>query len=82
MFCTFFAVFDIPVFWPILLLYFLTLFAITMKRQIRVSVCRHATHHDPRLPLQHMIKHGYVPWTRGKTRYSGKEDTGKIVYSK
>jgi len=65
MFCTFFTVFDIPVFWPILLLYFLTLFAITMKRQIR-----------------HMLKHGYVPWTRGKTRYSGKEDTGKIVHSR
>ena len=40
MFCTFFTVFDIPVFWPILLLYFLTLFAITMKRQIRVSCIR------------------------------------------
>lgn len=32
---TFFEVFDIPVFWPILLLYFLALFFITMKRQIR-----------------------------------------------
>ena len=31
---TFFAVFDIPVFWPILLLYFCVLFFITMKRQI------------------------------------------------
>jgi len=64
-FCTFFEVFNIPVFWPILLLYFLTLFGITMKRQIK-----------------HMIKYRYVPWTRGKTRYSGKEDSGKVVYSK
>mmetsp|Transcript_9142 Transcript_9142/g.13783 ORF Transcript_9142/g.13783 Transcript_9142/m.13783 type:complete len:180 (-) Transcript_9142:233-772(-) len=32
---TFFEVFDVPVFWPILLLYFLVLFFITMKRQIR-----------------------------------------------
>lgn len=31
---TFFRVFDIPVFWPILLLYFCVLFVITMKRQI------------------------------------------------
>eukprot|EP01039_Chlorochromonas_danica_P008196 gene8196-9041_t len=31
---TFFTVFDVPVFWPILLLYFIVLFFITMKRQI------------------------------------------------
>ena len=32
---TFFAVFDVPVFWPILLLYWFVLFFLTMKRQIR-----------------------------------------------
>lgn len=32
--CTFFKVFDVPVFWPILLIYFCTLFFVTMKRQI------------------------------------------------
>lgn len=31
---TFFSVFDIPVFWPILLMYFFVLFFMTMKRQI------------------------------------------------
>lgn len=31
---TFFSVFDIPVFWPILLMYFFILFFMTMKRQI------------------------------------------------
>lgn len=35
--CTFFDCFNIPVFWPILVMYFITLFCITMKRQIRVS---------------------------------------------
>ncbi|CAB4405492.1 unnamed protein product [Rhizophagus irregularis] len=35
LFCTFFPFFDIPVFWPILLIYFCILFAITMKRQIK-----------------------------------------------
>ncbi|CAM9640900.1 unnamed protein product [Heterosigma akashiwo] len=55
-FCmTFFQLFDIPVFWPILLFYFLILFGLTMKRQIK-----------------HMLKHGYVPWSRGKARFSGK----------
>ena len=32
---TFFKMFDIPVFWPILLLYFIALFVLTMKRQIK-----------------------------------------------
>merc|ERR1711934_340741 len=33
-FLTFFSIFDVPVFWPILLLYFLMLFGMTMKKQI------------------------------------------------
>lgn len=32
---TLFPVFDVPVFWPILLLYWLVLFTVTMKRQIK-----------------------------------------------
>ena len=31
---TFFPVFDLPVFWPILLMYFIFLFTLTMKQQI------------------------------------------------
>ncbi|KAK4771034.1 hypothetical protein SAY87_031566 [Trapa incisa] len=31
---TFFSVFDVPVFWPILLIYWIVLFILTMKRQI------------------------------------------------
>eukprot|EP01088_Endostelium_zonatum_P004429 TRINITY_DN15675_c0_g1_i1.p1 TRINITY_DN15675_c0_g1~~TRINITY_DN15675_c0_g1_i1.p1 ORF type:complete len:198 (-),score=22.64 TRINITY_DN15675_c0_g1_i1:159-752(-) len=34
-FCTLFAVFNIPVFWPILLIYFIALFGFTMKKQIK-----------------------------------------------
>lgn len=33
--CTFFAAFDIPVYWPILVVYFFVLFALTMRRQIQ-----------------------------------------------
>jgi len=33
--CTWFAVFDVPVFWPVLLVYFCILFAITMRKQIQ-----------------------------------------------
>ncbi|GFS29643.1 protein RER1 [Nephila pilipes] len=38
MLCTFFDCFNIPVFWPILLLYFILLFCVTMKRQIKHMV--------------------------------------------
>lgn len=34
LFCTLFRVFDIPVYWPILLVYFIILFGLTMRRQI------------------------------------------------
>uniref|UniRef100_A0A803YGD0 Protein RER1 n=1 Tax=Meleagris gallopavo TaxID=9103 RepID=A0A803YGD0_MELGA len=33
--CTFFEAFNVPVFWPILVMYFIMLFCITMKRQIK-----------------------------------------------
>ncbi|XP_028393998.1 protein RER1-like isoform X2 [Dendronephthya gigantea] len=33
--CTFFDAFNIPVFWPILVMYFIILFVLTMKRQIK-----------------------------------------------
>lgn len=35
MICTFFDFLNIPVFWPILVIYFFGLFGITMKRQIK-----------------------------------------------
>ncbi|KAK2193771.1 hypothetical protein NP493_5g00035 [Ridgeia piscesae] len=62
--CTFFESLNIPVFWPILVVYFFILFTITMKRQIK-----------------HMLKYRYIPFTHGKTRYRGKEDTGKVATS-
>jgi len=36
--CTFFSFLNIPVFWPILLIYFIALFVVTMKNQIRHMV--------------------------------------------
>jgi hypothetical protein len=33
---SFFEIFNIPVFWPILVVYFILLFCLTMKRQIKV----------------------------------------------
>lgn len=34
-FMSFFSIFDIPVFWPILLIYFVLLFTLTMRKQIQ-----------------------------------------------
>uniref|UniRef100_A0AC35UA48 Protein RER1 n=1 Tax=Rhabditophanes sp. KR3021 TaxID=114890 RepID=A0AC35UA48_9BILA len=60
--CTFFEFFDIPVFWPILVIYFIMLTCVTMKRQI-----------------MHMIRYRYIPFTTGKPKRAGKEDTGAII---
>lgn len=35
---SFFSIFDIPVFWPILLIYFILLFTLTMRKQIQHMV--------------------------------------------
>lgn len=59
-FCTFFKIFDIPVFWPVLVVYFIMLFGVTMKKQIK-----------------HMIKYRYIPFTHGKTRYTGNPNAKK-----
>ncbi|KAI9818680.1 MAG: retention in endoplasmic reticulum protein 1 [Thelocarpon impressellum] len=33
--CTWFSIFDIPVFWPVLVIYWIILFCLTMRRQIQ-----------------------------------------------
>lgn len=77
-FCTFFEFFDIPVFWPILVMYFIVLTCLTMKRQIMV-IFKFSIHKFLILIFQHMIKFRYIPFTTGKPRRFGKEDSGKVV---
>jgi hypothetical protein len=62
--CTCFKVLDVPVYWPVLAMYFVILFVLTMKKQIT-----------------HMIKYKYLPFSHGKRRYKGKDDTGSVVSS-
>nr|CAG4637429.1 EOG090X0FVI [Ceriodaphnia reticulata] len=55
-FCTFFEVFNVPVFWPILVMYFITLFCLTMKRQIKHMIkYRYIpfTHGKPKYQVDH-----------------------------
>ena len=58
---TFFPLFDIPVFWPILLLYFVMLFFFTMKRQI-MHMYKH--------------KYVPISWGKGKVKSAGFEKYG------
>ena len=73
-FCTLSSIFDVPVYWPILVMYFFVLFFLTMRRQIQ-SVSSHpvllAISSLTSVPLiRHMIKYKYVPFDIGrKTRY-------------
>ena len=70
--CSFFTMFDLPVFWPVLVIYWLILFAMT-SMFFSLS-CMDALADRPlvRRQIQHMIKYRYVPFTVGKTRYAGK----------
>ncbi len=76
LFCTFFDFFNIPVFWPILVMYFITLFCITMKRQIKVGERTEQPLIDKTNLLdllQHMIRYRYIPFTWGKPKFQGRD---------
>jgi len=76
LFCTLFGVFDVPVFWPILVAYFIGLFCLTMKRQIKVLfiysyfLSPYLYSLNTNFSLQHMIKYRYLPFTHGKPKYA------------
>lgn len=57
----------------------------TLHYVLFFAVCGFQTFvHDAKSPilfLQHMIKYRYLPFTHGKTKYKGKEDTGKVFSS-
>lgn len=73
--CSWFAMFDLPVFWPVLVIYWLILFALT-STFVSFPIFQEKSKADPfsivRRQIQHMIKYRYVPFTVGKTKYSGK----------
>lgn len=71
-FCSWFEIFNVPVFWPVLVMYWLMLFILTSR------LIRPPLRGNPRLTLlsvvrkqiQHMIKYRYVPFSFGKARYN------------
>ena len=64
-----------PVYWPILLVYFFVLFALTMRRQIQYVIHtsqRIIRNTNKARRHRHMIKYKYVPFDLGrKARYGG-----------
>ena len=79
--CSWFVIFDIPVFWPVLVVYWIILFVLTSTYLIRAileTLFIWSWHWDldgiltlyaVRRQIQHMIKYRYVPFSFGKTRY-------------
>lgn len=69
-FCSWFEIFNLPVFWPVLVVYWLILFGLTSKFYLP-TITSHRLTDTVRRQIQHMIKYRYVPFTVGKARYSG-----------
>lgn len=67
--CTWFGIFDVPVFWPVLVVYWLILFTLTSK-STRAYNRAVLTGRIVRRQIQHMIKYRYVPFSFGKTKYT------------
>lgn len=70
--CTWFGIFNVPVFWPVLVVYFLILFSLTSKSVRSYESEKNAilTMVTVRRQIQHMIKYRYVPFSFGKARYN------------
>lgn len=70
--CTSSDMFDVPVYWPILVVYFCVLFALTMRRQIQYVHLRTIAFSLTLNCSRHMIKYKYIPFDIGrKARYGG-----------
>lgn len=68
--CTWFTIFDVPVFWPVLVIYWLILFTLTSKKRPFIIYLWDTNIATVRRQIQHMIKYRYVPFSFGKTKYN------------
>lgn len=75
--------FDVPVFWPVLVMYWIILFVLTSRLRLSFSsrsgipTYRSSMLINPavRKQIQHMIKYRYVPFSFGKARYGAKNSS-------
>lgn len=69
-FCSWWEIFNVPVFWPVLLMYWLMLLFLTSKSNHAISVDYTDRSSLVRKQIQHMIKYRYVPFSFGKKTYA------------
>ncbi|KXH40681.1 Rer1 family protein [Colletotrichum simmondsii] len=77
-FCSWWEIFNVPVFWPVLVMYWFILFFLTSTFPTPTPCLPgisswHTADHPPfavRKQIQHMIKYRYVPFTFGKKNYA------------
>lgn len=68
--CSWFEIFNVPVFWPVLVMYWLMLFILTSRSCGKYNLLGPEAHTEAvRKQIQHMIKYRYVPFSFGKARY-------------
>ena len=76
--CSWFEIFNLPVFWPVLVVYWVILFSLTSKPFSSLRIVHNIDGLLTKSPatvrrqIQHMIKYRYVPFTFGKAKYGGR----------
>ncbi len=70
--CSWFSVFDLPVFWPVLVMYWIILFALTSEYSWCGTGKEVTNSPIVRRQIQHMIKYRYIPFSVGKAKYGAK----------
>jgi hypothetical protein len=69
--CSWFEIFNVPVFWPVLVMYWMILFVLTSTLSaVRLFSGLTANGLPVRKQIQHMIKYRYVPFSFGKKNYA------------
>lgn len=75
--CSWSEIFNLPVFWPVLVVYWLILVFLTMRRQIQSMIKYRYVGKHMRLGCFEWVADmdtllRYVPWDFGKAKYSAK----------
>ncbi|THW62248.1 retrieval of early ER protein Rer1 [Aureobasidium pullulans] len=75
--CSWSEIFNLPVFWPVLVVYWLILVVLTMRRQIQHMLSKkmeYAYNENFRADKQ-KIEYRYVPWDFGKKNYAATKNS-------
>lgn len=75
--CSWSEIFNLPVFWPVLVVYWLILVVLTMRRQIQhmLSKKMESTYNEDFRADKQKIEYRYVPWDFGKKNYAATKNS-------